>query len=111
MTKRTKIAPVLSERRKDPHAIELGRRGGLVGGLERADWLSPQRRSQIASAAARARWHGRPSPISAETMKAAAWSVIRRWGVDRLSDTACDEIAGEIDTFAGRVAAILKERT
>jgi hypothetical protein len=37
-------------------AAEMGRRGGLVGGHRRADALSPERRSEIAKAAARARW-------------------------------------------------------
>lgn len=34
----------------------LGRRGGLVGGVVRASRLKPERRSEIARAAARARW-------------------------------------------------------
>lgn len=38
---------------------ELGRRGGLAGGVERARRLSPERRAEIARAAARARW-GKP---------------------------------------------------
>jgi hypothetical protein len=33
-----------------------GRAGGLKGGAERAKRLSPERRSEIARAAARARW-------------------------------------------------------
>jgi hypothetical protein len=33
-----------------------GRRGGLVGGAVRAEKLSPERRSEIARKAARARW-------------------------------------------------------
>lgn len=46
--------------RKDPLAVELGRRGGLRGGLIRAKSLSPERRSQIAAHAARTRWSTRP---------------------------------------------------
>lgn len=34
----------------------LGKRGGLVGGVVRAARLSPERRREIAQAAARARW-------------------------------------------------------
>lgn len=35
---------------------QAGRRGGLQGGKERAKRLSPERRSEIARAAAKARW-------------------------------------------------------
>jgi hypothetical protein len=41
----------------DPHAVALGRKGGLKGGPARAAALSPARRREIARAAARARWH------------------------------------------------------
>ena len=41
---------------KDLHAVELGRRGGKKGGRARADKLSPEKRSEIAKTAARARW-------------------------------------------------------
>jgi hypothetical protein len=34
-----------------------GRQGGLKGGQVRAERLSPERRSEIARNAARARWH------------------------------------------------------
>lgn len=46
------------ERVKDPAAVELGRRGGLVGGNARAKKLTPEQRSEIAKKAARARWGG-----------------------------------------------------
>jgi len=42
--------------RKNPHAVALGRKGGLKGGAARARNLSPEQRRQIAVAAARARW-------------------------------------------------------
>lgn len=45
-----------SSRSNDPHAMALGRRGGLVGGKARAASLSPARRREIAIGAARARW-------------------------------------------------------
>jgi hypothetical protein len=35
---------------------ELGKRGGKVGGRRRADVLSPERRREIASHAAKSRW-------------------------------------------------------
>ena len=41
---------------KDPAAVALGRKGGLKGGKARAAALSKTRRSEIARAAAKARW-------------------------------------------------------
>jgi hypothetical protein len=41
---------------KDPASVELGRRGGLIGGKRRAEKLSPERRSEIARMAATKRW-------------------------------------------------------
>lgn len=44
------------KRRKNPHAVALGRKGGLSGGAARAKALSPDERVRIAKAAAQARW-------------------------------------------------------
>jgi len=41
---------------KNPHAVALGRLGGLKGGAARAAKLTPKKRSQIAARAAKARW-------------------------------------------------------
>jgi hypothetical protein len=41
---------------KNPHAVALGRLGGLKGGAARAAKLAPQKRSQIAAKAAKTRW-------------------------------------------------------
>jgi hypothetical protein len=41
---------------KDPAAVALGRKGGLVGGKKRAASLSKQQRSEIAKKGAAARW-------------------------------------------------------
>jgi hypothetical protein len=41
---------------KNPHAVEMGRLGGLKGGKNRTNALSPERRSEIARQAALARW-------------------------------------------------------
>jgi hypothetical protein len=41
---------------KNPHAVALGKLGGLKGGLARAAALGPRKRSQIAAKAAKARW-------------------------------------------------------
>jgi hypothetical protein len=46
----------LKPHRKNAAAVALGRRGGLKGGNARAAKLSPERRREIASAAARKRW-------------------------------------------------------
>lgn len=43
----------------NPHAAALGRLGGLKGGPARARALSAARRTEIARAAARARWKQR----------------------------------------------------
>ena len=42
--------------KKNPHAVELGKLGGLKGGKARADKLSPEARRESARKAARARW-------------------------------------------------------
>lgn len=41
---------------KDPAAVSLGRKGGLKGGKARAESMTPERRSEIAKAAAAKRW-------------------------------------------------------
>ena len=41
---------------KNPHAVALGRLGGLKGGAARAAALAPKKRSQIAAKAAKERW-------------------------------------------------------
>jgi hypothetical protein len=43
----------------DEHAaaVSMGRRGGKKGGVARASSLSPERRTELASKAAMARWH------------------------------------------------------
>ena len=42
---------------KNPHAVALGRLGGLKGGPARAKKLSKKKRSEIAQKAAQARWN------------------------------------------------------
>jgi len=41
---------------KDPAAVELGRKGGKIGGVRRAKNLTPERRTEIAKLAAAVRW-------------------------------------------------------
>lgn len=41
---------------KDPNAVALGRKGGLIGGKARAEKLTAKQRSEIAQIAANARW-------------------------------------------------------
>lgn len=45
---------------KNPHAVALGRRGGLKGGKARAAKLTPEQRAEIARKAAAARWKKKP---------------------------------------------------
>ena len=41
---------------KNPHAVALGRLGGLKGGRARAEKLTPEKRKEIATKAAHKRW-------------------------------------------------------
>lgn len=50
----------VEETEKNPHAVALGRLGGLRGGKVRAERLAPEKRSEIARVAARSRWKKRP---------------------------------------------------
>jgi len=50
------LTPKAKKRLKNPHAVALGRKGVLRGGATRAANLTPEQRSQIAKAAAAARW-------------------------------------------------------
>ena len=52
----TSDRPEEPEEEKNPHAVALGRLGGLKGGKARAAKLSARKRSLIAKKAARARW-------------------------------------------------------
>jgi len=49
--------------KKNPHAVALGRKGGKVGGKARAESLTPEARSEIAKAAANARWAKKDEPM------------------------------------------------
>lgn len=46
---------------KNPHAVALGRLGGLKGGIARAKKLSKKKRIEIAKRAAYARWSKKQS--------------------------------------------------
>lgn len=41
---------------RNPHAVALGRLGGVKGGKARAEKLTPEQKSEIARKAAKARW-------------------------------------------------------
>jgi hypothetical protein len=41
---------------KNPHAVALGRLGGLKGGKARAKKMTPAQRKELAKKAAKARW-------------------------------------------------------
>lgn len=46
-------------KQKNPHAVALGRRGGLKGGPARAAKLTPEERKESARKAALMRWKGK----------------------------------------------------
>ena len=46
----------MAQKRKNPHAVAMGKLGGPKGGKARAKSLSPGRRSEIARNAVNARW-------------------------------------------------------
>lgn len=52
------VAEATSDSDKNPHAVALGRLGGLKGGPSRAAKLSKKRRAEIGKKAAQARWRG-----------------------------------------------------
>jgi len=43
-------------KKKNPHAVALGKMGGSKGGKTRASRLTPERRTEIARKAVLARW-------------------------------------------------------
>ena len=45
-----------TQSKKNPAAVALGRLGGMKGGTARAQSLTPERRAEIAKAAAAKRW-------------------------------------------------------
>ena len=49
--------PVEETSTKNPHAVALGRLGGLKGGNARKKALTPERRKEIAKKAIAARWN------------------------------------------------------
>lgn len=49
-------SPEVKPEGKNPHAVALGRLGGLKGGKARAAKMTALQRSEIARAAARSRW-------------------------------------------------------
>ena len=48
--------PVEEPTTKNPHAVALGRLGGLKGGKARKEALTPERRKEIARKAIETRW-------------------------------------------------------
>ena len=56
---RKKAARKKPEKAKDPHAVALGRKGGLKGGPARAAKLTKKQLSESARRAALARWTAR----------------------------------------------------
>ena len=73
--------------RKNPHAVALGRRGGLAGGrkggVARALALSPERRREIARQAASARW-APTTPIRADAVPSAVRRLLKTYDPSQL---------------------------
>lgn len=46
----------MAQKRKNPYAVALGKRGGKKGGLARAANMTPEQRSESARNAVLARW-------------------------------------------------------
>ena len=55
-TKAGQYEDLKKDKGKNPHAVVLGRLGGLKGGKARAEKLTPYERTEIAKKAAEARW-------------------------------------------------------
>jgi len=49
---------------KDPMAVELGRRGGKIGGKNRWEGVSKKKRTQLAKKAAQARWRKKSKRVT-----------------------------------------------
>ena len=60
MITRAATTAAVTEAAKNPHAVALGRLGGLKGGHARAEKMTPKRRADIAMKAAAARWKKKP---------------------------------------------------
>jgi len=56
IVERATAEPEEPPREKNPHAVALGRMGGLKGGRARAEKLTEEQRREIARKAAQARW-------------------------------------------------------
>jgi hypothetical protein len=55
-------------KKKNPHAVALGKMGGSKGGKVRASKLSPERRREIARKAVLARWARRKKETPPESV-------------------------------------------
>lgn len=56
-SQRVRDVSLMADSMKNPHAVALGKLGGLKGGPARAKKLSKKRRIEIAKLAAQARWN------------------------------------------------------
>lgn len=62
----------MTDKKKNPAAVKLGRLGGLKGGNARAEALTPERRKEISEIASRARWKRETSNDDAATRPGAS---------------------------------------
>lgn len=73
--------------KKNPHAVALGRLGGLVGGPARAEALTARRRKEIAAEAGRARAKGLSAAARTNQARRAARA---RWAAARSVASGAD---------------------
>jgi len=62
----------MSKKKKNPHAVALGKLGGSKGGKKRAANLSPERRREISQKAISARWAKKKKTSSGEQLEPSA---------------------------------------
>ena len=56
------VEPEKPDDGKDPAAVALGRKGGLIGGKARWEGVSKKKRAELARKAAKARWKKQRRP-------------------------------------------------
>jgi hypothetical protein len=56
LTCTTALAYIVSVARKNPHAVALGRKGGIASAKVRKEKIPPEQRQEIARRAAQVRW-------------------------------------------------------
>jgi hypothetical protein len=78
---------VAPKKKKNPHAVALGRLGGVKGGKARAAALTPEVRSEIATRAGKAGGQSRAKKMTkAQRSESARKAAAARWSKARDED-------------------------